>query len=294
MFANIEFDLRPARPRGGRDAGDRRAVRGGIGGRDGVLAQITASAAELQRTVADTRALIGRVDGSVDEVSSSTIPELNASLVAVQRAAELARRLGLRHPPRSARNAGPAERPRSGDTAMIRESRLHPAPSCWPARPAAAACSAAAAAAELYRFGSAPPRRRQRRRRRRGQSILVSYPGADFEAESRGDRILTVTGASASYVADARWVAPAADCSTARWCASIDRLSPAIRIVRPGDVPRPDFTLAVDVRRFEAAYLGAEAPEALVEANVRLIRRSDRTIVGEWPVAAASPPTPTA
>ena len=31
------------------------------------------------------------------------------------------------------------------------------------------------------------------------------------------------------------------------------------------------------------------APEAIVEANARLIRRSDRAIVGEWPVSAREP-----
>ena len=142
--------------------------------------------------------------------------------------------------------------------------------------------------AELYRFGGAatPAEASQADV---GRSILVSYSGADFEAESGGDRILTVTGASVSYVAAARWVAPAAELFDGALVRSLDGLSPAIRIVQPGDVSRPDFTLAVDVRRFEAAYLGAEAPEALVEANVRLIRRSDRTIVGEWPVAAREP-----
>jgi cholesterol transport system auxiliary component len=142
--------------------------------------------------------------------------------------------------------------------------------------------------AELYRFGGvAQPA--EAPAPETGRSILVSYSGAAFEAESGGDRILTATGASVSYVAAARWVAPASDLFDGALLRSLDGLSPAIRIVRPGDVSRPDFTLAVDVRRFEAVYLGAEAPEALVEANVRLIRRSDRMIVGEWPVAAREP-----
>lgn len=139
------------------------------------------------------------------------------------------------------------------------------------------------AAADLYRFGDAPPAAPPPPAAT-GQSILVSYGGADFEAESSGDRILTVNGATLSYVADARWVAPAADLFDGALFRSLDGLAPAIRIVRPGQIPRADFTLTVDVRRFEAVYAGAQAPEALIEANVRLIRRSDRTIVGEWPV----------
>ncbi|TMJ19887.1 MAG: hypothetical protein E6G92_09005 [Alphaproteobacteria bacterium] len=143
--------------------------------------------------------------------------------------------------------------------------------------------------AELYRFGDAAAAAPDAAAPERGRSILVSYPGADFEAESRGDRILTATGASLSYVADARWVAPASELFDGAMIRSLGRLSPAVRMVRPGDITRPDFTLSVDVRRFEAVYLGGEAPEALVEANVRLIRRSDRAIVGEWPVAAREP-----
>jgi cholesterol transport system auxiliary component len=143
--------------------------------------------------------------------------------------------------------------------------------------------------AELYRFGGAAAAPAEAAQPAMGQSILVSYRGADFEAESRGDRILTVTGASVSYVAEARWIAPASQLFDGALLRSLGQLSPAIRIIRPGDVPRADFTLSVDVRRFEAVYLGAEAPEALIEANVQLIRRADRAIVGEWPVAAREP-----
>ncbi|HYJ52960.1 MAG TPA: ABC-type transport auxiliary lipoprotein family protein [Allosphingosinicella sp.] len=143
--------------------------------------------------------------------------------------------------------------------------------------------------AELYRFGGAAAAPAEAPQPAMGQSILVSYRGADFEAESRGDRILTATGASVSYVAEARWIAPASQLFDGALMRSLGHLSPAIRIVRPGDVPRADFTLSVDVRRFEAVYLGAEAPEALIEANVQLIRRSDRTIVGEWPVSSREP-----
>jgi phospholipid/cholesterol/gamma-HCH transport system substrate-binding protein len=88
MFANIESTFARLDRAAAEMQATAASIRGGIGGRDGVLARINASAAELQRTVAETRTLIGRVNGSVDDVSNSTIPELNASLVAVQRAAD--------------------------------------------------------------------------------------------------------------------------------------------------------------------------------------------------------------
>jgi len=36
------------------------------------------------------------------------------------------------------------------------------------------------------------------------------------------------------------------------------------------------------VRRFEAVYESGDAPVITVEANAKLIRWTDRTIVGEW------------
>lgn len=142
--------------------------------------------------------------------------------------------------------------------------------------------------ADLYRFGDAPPAAPPQQAET-GPPVVVSYGGADFEAESRGDRILTVSGTTMSYVADARWVAPAEELFDGALLRSLDGLAPAIRVVRSGQLPRTDFTLIVDVRRFEAVYTAPETPEAVIEASVRLVRRADRRIVGEWPVSTRQP-----
>ena len=88
MFANIESTFARLDRAAAELQMTAATIRGGLGGRGGVLAQVTTSVAELNRAVADTRTLITRVNGSVDDVSNSTIPELNASLVSVQRAAD--------------------------------------------------------------------------------------------------------------------------------------------------------------------------------------------------------------
>jgi cholesterol transport system auxiliary component len=57
--------------------------------------------------------------------------------------------------------------------------------------------------------------------------------------------------------------------------------------------PLPDYALGIDVRRFEAEYVGgAEAPpEVVIEARLRLMRWADRTLIGEWPVVVREPAT---
>jgi cholesterol transport system auxiliary component len=59
-------------------------------------------------------------------------------------------------------------------------------------------------------------------------------------------------------------------------------------MVRLVGAPPPDFALGIDVRRFEADYAGGAAapPDIVIEARVRLIRWSDRTLIAEWPVVS--------
>lgn len=61
-------------------------ARRSLGGQNGTLAQINGSAQELRHTLAGVRTLVQRVDGSVSDVSSGTLPELNATLASIQQA----------------------------------------------------------------------------------------------------------------------------------------------------------------------------------------------------------------
>jgi cholesterol transport system auxiliary component len=143
----------------------------------------------------------------------------------------------------------------------------------------------------LYRFGdtvvaaTAPDSSGTR------QVRLVGFRGAQFPTESGGDRILTTRGGNVAYVADSRWIAPATDLFNIALRREFVRSASGVRLIGPGEGPRADFALSVDVRRFEAAYESGDAPVITVEANAKLIRWTDGAIVGEWNFASRKPAT---
>lgn len=61
-------------------------ARRSLGGQDGTLVQINQSANELRHVLAGVRSLVQRIDGSVSDVSATTLPELNATLASIQEA----------------------------------------------------------------------------------------------------------------------------------------------------------------------------------------------------------------
>jgi cholesterol transport system auxiliary component len=121
------------------------------------------------------------------------------------------------------------------------------------------------------------------------QPRLVGFRGALFPAESGGDRILTSRGGNVAYVADSRWIAPAAQLFNTTLRREFARSLPGVRLVGPGEGLRADFVLSVDVRRFEAVYDSGEAPVITVEANVKLIRWTDQANVGGWTFTSRRP-----
>ena len=59
--------------------------------------------------------------------------------------------------------------------------------------------------AQLYRFGAAPAAAPAAT----PHAIAVFRTNGSFQGEAADDRILTVTGGKAAYIAESRWVAPA-------------------------------------------------------------------------------------
>ena len=116
-------------------------------------------------------------------------------------------------------------------------------------------------------------------------TIRVAFPGATFPP-AIDNRILTVHGTRASYIANSRWVASAPELFDAALVRSFERNAPELSISHSNQIQLSDFVLLVDVWRFEAQYVGGEKapPEILVNARVRLVRRSDRATIGEWSV----------
>jgi cholesterol transport system auxiliary component len=121
------------------------------------------------------------------------------------------------------------------------------------------------------------------------QARLVGFRGALFPTESGGDRILTTRGGNVAYVADSRWIAPAAELFNATLRREFARSLPGVRLIGPGESVRTDFALSVDVRRFEAVYESGDAPVVTVEANAKLIRWTDQAIAGEWTFTSRKP-----
>ena len=144
--------------------------------------------------------------------------------------------------------------------------------------------------ADMYRFGSLPaaaPTDGAGGPVEPARFALLLFTGSTFEPAIDSDRILTVTGSQARYVADARWIAPAPELFDSATIRAIEQRVPSARIVRIRGAPMPDYAMGVDVRRFEAEYMAADAPpDIVIEARVRLMRWSDRTLIEEWHVTS--------
>jgi cholesterol transport system auxiliary component len=125
---------------------------------------------------------------------------------------------------------------------------------------------------QMYGFGSAPPAPT-----RPVSGVMISKGSTVFPQASASDRILTVTGAEEAYIADARWVAPAATLFDQAILKAFDAQGSA-RLVERGEPLSAPFTLRLDVREFDVRYPG---PVATVTVRASLTRNADRTVVAE-------------
>lgn len=116
-----------------------------------------------------------------------------------------------------------------------------------------------------------------------GPTFGVLRARGGFNRAASGDRILTIAGDQVAFVAEARWVSPAAvlfDEALAR--AFDDNPGPA-RLINRGQAGRTDYVLQVDVRDFEAVYDGGlkAAPTVVVRLRANLTRSGDKSLVGD-------------
>jgi cholesterol transport system auxiliary component len=104
-----------------------------------------------------------------------------------------------------------------------------------------------------------------------------------FQREASGDRLLTITGERAAYLADSRWVAPAQVLFDQAVVAAFDGGDGKVRLTSRGDPARTDYVLRLDVRTFETRYeAGAGAPPVvLVRLRALLIRDDGRSVAAE-------------
>ncbi|MFN3583048.1 ABC-type transport auxiliary lipoprotein family protein [Phenylobacterium sp.] len=131
--------------------------------------------------------------------------------------------------------------------------------------------------AHLYRFGDTA--QAQASAPAAGSVGVVRNAGA-FQRESAGDRLLTITGGKAAYVAETRWVAPAAVLWDQALAAAFDADPGPVRLVSRGEPAAADYVLRVDVRNFETRYEAGPkaAPTVLVRARAVMIRAERREV----------------
>lgn len=128
---------------------------------------------------------------------------------------------------------------------------------------------------QMYRFGATPSAAAGPQ----AGGVTVFKTNGQFQEEAADDRILTVTGGKAAYVADSRWVAPAQVLFDQAVSNAFDA-SP-VRMIARGQQGRAAYALRLDVRTFEARYdPGARAPTVVVRLHAALTR-SDQSSVGE-------------
>lgn len=133
--------------------------------------------------------------------------------------------------------------------------------------------------AQLYRFGpapavahSAPPAS--------ANAVTVYRTYGTFQGESADDRMLTITGGKAAYIAQSRWVAPAAVLFDEAVSEAFDA-SP-VRLIARGQQGRFAYALRLDVRNFEARYdAGPDAAPTVVVRVHAALNKADQSIVGE-------------
>ena len=122
--------------------------------------------------------------------------------------------------------------------------------------------------ANLYRFGQ--PVAAEGVTAPIGQ-VGVLRTSAVFQRESAGDRLLTISEGKAAYIAETRWVAPAAVLWDEAVMAAFDADPGPVRIISRGEPASAAYILRLDVRNFEAHYdRGAKAAPTVV-VRVRAI-----------------------
>jgi cholesterol transport system auxiliary component len=122
--------------------------------------------------------------------------------------------------------------------------------------------------------------------------VTVFYVGSRFVSQSSGNQILTETGNQVAYIAESRWVSPASELFDSAAMNKLQSISPSMRVVRVAR-PHADYVLGIEVQRFSAVYTRGQGapPEVFFAGRAKLIRASDRVIIGDWQIDERVPAT---
>jgi len=130
---------------------------------------------------------------------------------------------------------------------------------------------------QLYRFGQATADAVPR-----DGTVGVFQANGLFPNEASGDRILTVNGGKAAFVAQSRWVAPASVLWTEAVHNAFDADPGKVRLNVRGQAGRSEYVLRLDVRSFEARYdRGADSAPTVVVRVRGVMSKTDMSKVSE-------------
>ena len=139
---------------------------------------------------------------------------------------------------------------------------------------------------QMYRFGADTGP---------AASLPISAPSVnlrlvEFPESVRTDRLLSVTGHQAAYIAGARWVTPTPALYSESLEVAFATKAQRARLIGDGEGVRSDQTLDIDVQTFEAHYeMPGAVPTIVLTARARLTR--DRDILAQQTFTVRQPAT---
>lgn len=117
---------------------------------------------------------------------------------------------------------------------------------------------------QLYRFGQPVAEAGAKT-----GAVGVFQANGLFPSEAASDRILTVDGGKAAFIAQSRWIAPASVLWTEAVHSAFDADTGRVRLNVRGQAGKSEYVLRLDVRSFEARYEGGTGSAPTVVVRVR-------------------------
>ncbi|HXV00693.1 MAG TPA: ABC-type transport auxiliary lipoprotein family protein [Caulobacteraceae bacterium] len=145
-----------------------------------------------------------------------------------------------------------------------------------------------AAPAQLYTFGEAMPAANAPTNQPR---FAIEVLPITFDRAAGGDRILTMSGNEAAYIKGARWDTGAQYLFESALTNAFAADAGPARLIARGEQARPDYVLKLEVRTFEARYVGGRgaAPTAMVTVYAVLSKNGDRALTADRVFTASIP-----
>lgn len=141
---------------------------------------------------------------------------------------------------------------------------------------------------QLYRFSYAPASIGKEAAPAPGTVLTpVNLGQIDFPQEASGDRVTTTEANEVTYVAGSRWAAPAKQLFSEAVREGFSRSATTVRLDPRGPVAT-QYRLDLSVHKFESAYARGK-PTVMIAMDARVIRLSDRAVVGQRYVTAEVP-----